>query len=157
MPGVKQITVIKRDLKGAETWRYTGRQLSYDGSLLILEAYFDRSDMPFQGTLLKRGDRFVERYYMTRWYNVFEIYDRDDRRLKGWYCNICRPAVIEGEGVISYVDLALDLWVTPDGQQAVLDEDEFTALNLDAAAQTQARAALAELQAAFAKTNRPPA
>jgi predicted RNA-binding protein associated with RNAse of E/G family len=29
------------------------------------------------------------------------------------------------------VDLALDLWVTPDRQQVVLDEDEFAALDLD--------------------------
>jgi predicted RNA-binding protein associated with RNAse of E/G family len=153
---MKQITVIKRNPQGEETWRYTGKQLHYDENLLVLEAYFNRNDMPFQGILLKSGDRFVETYYMTRWYNVFEIYDRDDKQLKGWYCNICRPAVLESSNVVSYVDLALDLWVTPDGQQTVLDEDEFAGLNLDAETQTQARAALAELQAAFAKTYRPP-
>ena len=39
---------------------------------------------------------------------------------------------MEAEDVISYVDLALDLWVAPDGTQTVLDEDEFAAIDLDA-------------------------
>jgi predicted RNA-binding protein associated with RNAse of E/G family len=51
--------------------------------------------------------------------------------------------------VISYVDLALDLWVAPDGTQTVLDEDEFAALDLDAETRQQARAALEEVQRLF--------
>lgn len=156
MLGIKPITVVKRNLQGKETWRYTGRLLKHEGNVLSVEAFFDRRDMPFQGIVLKRGDRFVETYYTTRWYNVFEIYDRDNGSQKGWYCNICYPAVLESKDVISYVDLALDLWVTPDGHQVVLDEVEFAALNLDTKAQREARTALAELQAAFAKTNKPP-
>ncbi len=84
------------------------------------------------GTIIRTGDRFIETYFTERWYNVFEIHDREDDRLKGWYCNIGRPAVMESENTISYVDLALDLWVAPDGSQTVLDEDEFDALDLDA-------------------------
>ena len=48
---------------------------------------------------------------------------------------------------IHTVDLALDLWVDPDGTQKVLDEDEFAALQLIPDEQAQARSALAELQA----------
>ena len=59
-----------------------------------LEAFFDRDDMELGYTVFKRGDRFVETYYDDRWYNVFAVYDRDDGGLMGWYCNICRPAVI---------------------------------------------------------------
>ena len=70
------------------------------------------------------------RYYTDRWYNIFEIYDRDDGQIKGWYCNIGKPAVIE-DGVVSYVDLALDLWVSADGKQTILDEDEFEELEPD--------------------------
>ena len=43
---------------------------------------------------------------------------------------MCQPAFFE-DGIISYIDLALDLWVSPDGRQTVLDEDEFEDLNLD--------------------------
>ncbi len=44
-------------------------------------------------------------------------------------------------------DLALDLWVAPDGEMLVLDEDEFAALSLSPTEREAAQAALAELQA----------
>lgn len=103
---------------------------------------------------LKRNDRFVETYYSDRWYNIYKIYDRDDNRLKGYYCNISRPAVFE-DGVISFVDLALDVWISADGEQTVLDEDEFEKLEADLHTRTQACAALEELKELF-KTNSPP-
>ncbi|MFN3741479.1 MAG: DUF402 domain-containing protein [Anaerolineales bacterium] len=142
------IRVLKRDFSGAVSWEYSGRVLFAQEDMLCLEAFFDREDMPFQDTWLKRGDRFIETYYTRRWYNIFEIYDRDDGRLKGWYCNICRPAVIEN-GTVSFIDLALDLWVTPQGEQKVLDEEEFALLPLDAATRCHALAALQELQLSF--------
>jgi predicted RNA-binding protein associated with RNAse of E/G family len=97
-------------------------------------------------TTLKRGDRFVETYYTDRWYNIFEIHDRDDLHMKGYYCNISRPARFM-DGRIEYVDLFLDLWVSPDGAQVVLDEDEFLAAQLDDATRRSALRSLAELQA----------
>lgn len=149
------MTVIKRDLSGAETWRYTGRVLARAEGMVMLEARFNRDDMPFMDVTLKRDDRFVEWFYTARWYNVFEIHDRDDDAIKGWYCNIGFPAVMEADDCVSYVDLALDLWVAADGAQTVLDADEFEALGLDAETRAAARAALAELQALF-RNNQPP-
>ena len=89
-------------------------------------------------------------YFLARWYNVFEIYDRADGRLKGWYCNIASPAEVKGT-VISYRDLALDLLVFPDGRQMVLDEDDFVTLRLSEAERAKALAALAALQALFTR------
>jgi predicted RNA-binding protein associated with RNAse of E/G family len=57
------------------------------------------------------------------------VYDCDDSHLKGWYCNICRPAVI-GEAAVRCEDLTLDLWIAPDSPISVLDEAEFAALPL---------------------------
>jgi len=119
-----------KDLAGEVMNEYEGDELSRDENSVILEAFFTRDDMPFMRVVFKKGDRFVEYYYSDRWYNIFEIHDRDDGRIKGWYCNIGKPAVIE-DGVVSYVDLALDLWVSTDGKQTVLDEDEFDALQLN--------------------------
>lgn len=147
----ESITVIKRNLAGEETWRYPGQLLIREGTRLVLEARFNRPDLPFMGVVLKDGDRFVETYYTDRWYNIFEIHDRDDDHLKGWYCNISRPAVLEADNRLSYVDLALDLWIAADGTQAVLDEDEFAALALEVPGRAQARRALAKLQALFAQ------
>jgi predicted RNA-binding protein associated with RNAse of E/G family len=62
---------------------------------------------------------------------------------------------MEAEDVIAYVDLALDLWVAPDGTQTVLDEDEFAALDLDAETKSRAQAALVELQKLFSNKQQP--
>jgi len=122
---------------------------------LHIEAPFNGADTPFMGTFIKNGDIFMETYYTDRWYNIFEIHDRDDGTLKGWYCNIGKPAQLESEELISYVDLALDLWVAPDGTQTTLDEDEFAALDLDPETRARARLALEELQALFRANSNP--
>ncbi len=100
--------------------------------------------------VLKRGDRFVETYFSDRWYNIYEIYDRDTNECKAWYCNVARPAEIE-YGKVTYVDLALDLLVFPDNRQLVLDEDEFAALNITAEEAQNARQGLRELQDLFGR------
>ncbi|HHY89264.1 MAG TPA: DUF402 domain-containing protein [Chloroflexi bacterium] len=139
------VVVIKQNLAGEETWRYSGRVLRIEDHSVIIEAPFNRPDSLFHGLLFRENDRFVETFYTDRWFNIFEIHDRDDDRIKGWYCNITRPAVIE-DGRISYVDLALDLLVYPDGRQLLLDEDEFEALGLDEDTRRKALEGLAQLR-----------
>ena len=121
--------VYKLDENGRIVWQYPAKVLERGSNFARLEAFFDRDDMDLGFVTFKRGDRFIEYYYTDRWYNVFAVYDRDDGALKGWYCNICRPAEI-GETAVRCQDLALDLWVTPTGQTTILDEEEFIALNL---------------------------
>jgi len=150
----EKIVVDKLSPQGELKWRYEGEVIARGEGWLRLEAFFDREDLPFMGVTLKRGDRFVETYYSERWYNVFEIHDRDDNALKGWYCNITRPANFLDDRV-KYVDLFLDLWVSADGTQTVLDEDEFLAAELDDETRHSAGVGLAELQNLF-KLKRPP-
>lgn len=144
--------VLKMNLAGEVTWQYEGTVLRSDENSVTLEALFNRDDIPFMDVVLKRDDRFVETFYSDKWYNIFAIYDRDDGRLKGWYCNIAKPAVIE-DGSVSYVDLALDLWVSADGKQTVLDEDELERLGLDDESKRNALDGLRELQALFESKN----
>lgn len=143
-----RIKVQKKNLAGDVTYEYEGVLVSRDEYSIKLEAQFDRADMPFMGIVLKTGDRFVEYYYADRWYNIFVVHDRADGKIKGWYCNIGKPAVIE-DGRVSYVDLALDLWVSVEGKQTVLDEDEFEALQLDEELRARALEGLAELKQLF--------
>ena len=147
---MKEMTVIKLDLEGNETWRYQAHVLAIESGSIVLEAFFDREDMEFHGLLLCKGDRFVEAYYTDKWYNIYEIHARENDKLRGWYCNICCPAVIK-EDVVSYIDLALDLVVFPDGKQIILDEEEFSKLPLTAETQKKAKTALGELQEKFNK------
>jgi protein associated with RNAse G/E len=153
MSGMK-ITVLKKNLAGKVTWQYEGRVIRYEPNAVILEALFNRPDMSFMDVILKENDRFVETFYTDRWYNIFEIHDRDDDEIKGWYCNIGKPAVLE-DGFVSYIDLALDLWIAPDGKQKVLDEDEFEELDLDEDTLRNALAGLEELKQ-FHNSNNPP-
>jgi len=149
------ITVIKRNASGKEVWHYTGNILRREPDKVVLEARFRSPDLHFMGTVFREGDRFVEVYFTNRWYNIFEIHDREDDRLKGWYCNIARPAILEAEDRLSYEDLALDLWVSPEGAQTVLDENEFAALTLDEPTRIRARAAMEELQLQFERNKKP--
>lgn len=151
---LERVLVLKLNPQGREMWRYEGDVLERTPDSLTLEALFDRDDRPFMDTTLKRGDRFVETYYSARWYNIFAIYDRDDGALKGWYCNITQPASWT-DGRVEYVDLFLDLWVSTDGIQTVLDEDEFAAADLPEDLRQSARRGLAELQVYFRKQKSP--
>jgi protein associated with RNAse G/E len=149
-----KITVQKKNPIGEVTYQYEGDLLRRDENTIVIEALFDRKDMPFQDVVFRTGDRFVEYYYSDRWYNIFAVHDKDDGKVKGWYCNIGKPAEIEDD-TVSYIDLALDLWVSADWKQAVLDEDEFEALNLDAELREGALSGLREIQLLFESKNPP--
>ncbi|KXK11037.1 MAG: hypothetical protein UZ14_CFX002003005 [Chloroflexi bacterium OLB14] len=120
----------QKNHKDEVTWEYEGNLISRDKNSAVVEALFNRDDLPFQEIILKRNDRFVETFFTDKWFNIFEIYDRDDGKLKGWYCNVTKPAEISDDE-IAYADLILDLWISADGKQTVLDEDELNELNVD--------------------------
>ena len=138
---VNEITVIKLDSQENEVWRYPGKILSKDNHSMLVEAHFNHSDVNVYGIVLREHDRFLEKYYDNRWYNIMEARDREDDHLKGWYCNVTRPARFT-DGHVTYVDLALDLLAFPDGRFLVLDEDEFEGLDLDPETRQQAMTGL---------------
>ena len=139
------ITVYKLDHDGREVWQYPATVMERGPTCVRLEAFFNRDDMDLGYAVFKRGDRFVEYFYTDRWYNIFAVYDRDDGALKGWYCNICRPAEI-GENSVQCDDLALDAWIDPDGSFRLLDEDEFETLDVSAEEKRCALAAVEQLR-----------
>ncbi|MEU6875071.1 DUF402 domain-containing protein [Streptomyces sp. NPDC086796] len=94
------------------------------------------------------GDVFTEHYWRDRWFAVKEV-RTGAGVLKGWYCDITRPAVLR-DGELLVEDLDLDLWVSADGSSVLrLDEDEFEESGLagrDPAAADAALRALDELE-----------
>lgn len=148
----ENMTIIKNNHLSKEVWRYPGRLLAQSEKGLLFEAFFNRSDLDFNGVLLKEKDRFLELYLFEKFFNIYQIYDRDSGLLKAWYCNVTRPIQVLDDH-ISYDDLALDLLVFPDGRQLVLDEDEFADLALPENLSNQALAGLRELQALFRQHN----
>lgn len=146
MAANESVTVRKLGLDGEEVWRWRGEVVARGEGWVQVEARFDGGDRDLGYVTLRDGDRFIEWYYADRWYNIFEIHDRDDGRLKGWYCNITRPTVFS-PGEIAQVDLALDLFVHADGRVLVMDEEEFSALPLSDKERDAARAAVSQLRA----------
>ena len=143
-----EIDVIKLNIYGVEKWRYKGRILSINPNSIRLESNFDQEDMQVHGLYLGNGDLFLETYYTACWYNIYEIHARENDELRGWYCNISTPIDIRKQ-CISYVDLALDLIVFPDGSQVVADQDEFLELNITQAVRSKSLQALRELKQEF--------
>ena len=143
------ITVYKRDHAGRVVWHYAGEVLARGAGWVCLRALFDRDAADLGFVVFRRGDIFTEWFYADRWYNVFRVNDGGSGQLKGWYCNVTRPAQIAPERVDAD-DLALDVFVMPDGGLHLLDEDEFAALDLPPAERAAALRAVEAVRAAAA-------
>ncbi len=138
------LVVKKLNLQHEVVIAYEGCVLEQTPTSLVLEARFNRETMDLGYVVFEHQDRFIERFFADRWYNIFEIHAVHDDRLKGWYCNIVQPAEFGAESV-EQVDLALDLWINPDGSYRLLDQDEFEALPLDRLTRLRAQQAVNEV------------
>ena len=118
------ITIIKQDPEGAEKIRYQGEVVERLPAGVVIQAAWTLPTKDLGYTRFEAGDSFTEYYYSDRWFNIFDILGIDGKR-KGWYCNVAQPAVIFDDH-IEQIDLFLDVWVDPQGQPLLLDENEFT-------------------------------
>lgn len=142
----EQITVIKRDHNGVFVWKYSGTVIARDESSVCIEARFNRDKADIGVMIFERDDLMTEWFYSTRYYNVFKVQSSDGERLKGYYCNITRPAEITATTICAD-DLALDVFVSPNGEVILLDEDEFASLNLAEEERHNALDAVAQIRA----------
>lgn len=122
------ITVHKYNYAGEHILQYEGEIIESSPTSVCLRAVFSRDDADLGFVTFRRGDIFIEWFYSDRWYNVFQVYDGNSQRLKGWYCNVTRPAIIT-DSEVRADDLELDVFVTPNGTVLLLDEKEFSAMN----------------------------
>lgn len=143
----KRVTVVL--VKAGKTKiRYPAEVVGDDGTRITVRASWAAPGVrDFGFVRFEPGDVFTEHYWRDRWFAVKEV-RTGGGVLKGWYCDITRPAVLrEGELVVD--DLDLDLWVSADRACVLrLDEDEFEESGLadrDPAAALAARQALDEL------------
>ncbi|MEU9637247.1 DUF402 domain-containing protein [Streptomyces tendae] len=129
--------------------RYAATLLHDDGTRLAVRAPWAGDGVrDFGFVRFEAGDVFTEYYWRDRWYSVKEVRTAAGV-LKGWYCDITRPAVLTGTELV-VEDLDLDLWRSADGTDVRrLDEDEFAESGLadrDPGAAAAAVAALDELE-----------
>lgn len=125
----QQLTVVLTKA-GREKIRYPAARVADDGDRISVRAPWAAGEArDFGFVRFEPGDVFVEHFWRTRWYAVKEV-RTGDGVLKGWYCDVTRPALVRG-GEILVDDLDLDLWVSADGTSVLrLDEDEFAASGL---------------------------
>ncbi|MFG3075194.1 DUF402 domain-containing protein [Streptomyces sp. NPDC048225] len=129
--------------------RYAATLLHDDGTRLAVRAPWAGDGVrDFGFVRFEAGDVFTEYFWRDRWYAVKEVRTAAGV-LKGWYCDITRPAVLTGTELV-VEDLDLDLWRSADGTDVRrLDEDEFAGSGLadrDPGAAAAAVAALDELE-----------
>jgi hypothetical protein len=103
------------------------------------------------------GDVLDEHFYADEWYCIFAVF-RADGQLRGWYCNVTRPALMTSSAITS-IDLELDLFVSPDRIATLrLDIDEFEAQSYqhhDPQTYIAGYSALAQLET-MARSHQPP-
>lgn len=122
-------TIIKLDARGECELSYQGVLRERRDSYICIDAVFAFADRDLGYIKLRQGDRFREWFFRDRWFNIFRVRDGATQALKGWYCNITRPPIIEARQVAA-ADLCLDVFVYPDGRTLLLDEADFAELRL---------------------------
>jgi predicted RNA-binding protein associated with RNAse of E/G family len=151
---MRSITVhLLKPGKGT-TVTYTGELLRDEGAYRLVHARWELPRLDLGCVVFEAGDHFYEHYYTERWFNIFEVRAAAGE-LKGWYCNVARPAQFD-DAAITSEDLELDLFVPLDRQgMCRLDVDEFEARDFDPATRAAALAALDELEQ-MARAGAPP-
>ncbi len=141
------ITVRVFRYDGTQYRRWGARLARRESSLIVLDAEFEYD---FEHHLLgeiRRGTRTVEYYWLDRWYNVFRFLQNGDKT-RLFYCNVNTPPTLE-EGILSYIDLDIDILVEADLSYQILDLDEFESnaekFNYPSEVRHRARGALEEL------------
>lgn len=94
-----------------------------------------------------------------QWHDIGHFH-RADGRYTGTYANILTPPEIHPDGRWYTTDLFLDLWIDPEGELHLLDEDQFEAAIsegwIDTAQAEGARTEVARLTSGHASGTWPP-
>lgn len=122
---MSQLLVQEYKYNGAKHYSYPVHLLSQTADLLIVHGAL-RRPLNHPGRKLWNWpvpNQTIEYHFMDRPYNVMAGW-HPDGSFQRYYCNIATPAKLEG-GIISSVDLDLDLTIDAGFRYTVEDEDEF--------------------------------
>ena len=119
----ERVTVLVRKYDGTEHRRWEADIVERADSLIVLEGVFEGEVEHHLMGRITSGTRSVEYYWLDRYYNVFRLTEQSGE-FRSFYCNISTPAELEN-GVLTYVDLDIDILVEPDFSYRVIDLDDF--------------------------------
>ncbi|MBL8182878.1 MAG: DUF402 domain-containing protein [Blastocatellia bacterium] len=97
--------------------------ISFDDEEIICRGVFEKTVEHRDLGLIHAGTISYERFWLSRWYNVFR-FEEPDGTLRNHYFNISMPPTFDGS-TVEFVDLDIDIVVWPDGRVFTLDLDEF--------------------------------
>jgi protein associated with RNAse G/E len=117
------IRSLKYDGRLHREWR--ARLVRVEGPLVVVEGEFEETVEHSQLGTIAQGTVSTEYFWTDRWYSVFRFRE-PDKTLRNYYCNINKPASFDDQ-LLTFVDLDIDVLVSPDNTYRVLDEDEFEA------------------------------
>jgi uncharacterized protein len=118
-----EVKVLSRKFDGSVRRSWRARLSKVEGSLVVLDGSFDDEILhPLLGTIA-RGTLSTEYFWTDRWFSIFR-FSEPTGRLRNFYCNINTPVQLEA-GILTFIDLDIDVLVRPDFSYTVLDEDEF--------------------------------
>ncbi len=118
-----EVTIRVMKFDGTEYRRWRAQLMRQTGALLIFYAAFEEEVQHSKLGLIGRGTVSIEYYWLDRWYNVFRFLEPDGR-LRNFYCNVNMPPVFDGR-TLTYVDLDIDVVVSPGLSYEILDMEEF--------------------------------
>jgi predicted RNA-binding protein associated with RNAse of E/G family len=105
------------------------RVLSYDAAALpqAVVAIGPRAQRKTKGGVVLAEPGFTWAIFLLpdKWYAVESVYDQSGG-LVAHHVDICRPQE-EMDGMLSFLDLKLDLLIRADGEASWLDQDEYQA------------------------------
>lgn len=117
-----EVRSLKFDGSVKRVWH--ARLARAEGELIVLEGVFaEEVRHPLLGTI-RAGTHSTEFFWTDRWYSVFRFREPDGGPLRNFYGNLNTPPRLDG-GVLSFIDLDIDVLVTPDFSYTILDEEEF--------------------------------
>lgn len=130
-----------------------------DVKITLAERMQSSAPMRIDGTVvMEEGSDIVWFTFPGLWHDIGRFH-RADGTFTGYYANVLTPPEIDGD-VWRTTDLYLDVWLAPDAQPVLLDEDEFDLAlgkeSLDPETAQRAREEADRLMAAAAAGTWPP-
>ncbi len=123
------VTVVKRAPDGSEAARYPAVRVTTPAPSPWIElvAEWTVPNVEVAGLKFIPGDTVRELFSARHPYNAFAVISPEGRT-RGWYGNVTYPAFlddVDGERVLVWHDLYLDMVILPDGSVHLLDDDEL--------------------------------
>lgn len=119
----KNASINSRKFDGRISKSWKADLLEQRDSLLIFRGIFDWEIIHPDLGVIRPGTISVEYFWLDEFFNVFKFYEPEGN-FRNFYCNVCLPPTFEN-GVVNYVDLDIDVYISGDFSHKILDVDEF--------------------------------